>query len=123
MAKYIQLNNFGLPQVRVSSSQDNKNPDFYHGNIEIIGKTICLTGASERYTKAEWKEAIEVQEGIFTDSLTKKVDYLVICNKGNVHWAHMSYGRKFEQALKWQKEGANILILTEDDFIKVLVGK
>lgn len=123
LAKYIQLNNFGLPQVRVFSSQDNKNPDFYHGNIEIIGKTICLTGASERYTKAEWKEAIEVQEGIFTDSLTKKVDYLVICNKGNVHWAHMSYGRKFEQALKWQKEGANILILTEDDFIKVLVGK
>ncbi|MEN8275351.1 BRCT domain-containing protein [Acinetobacter seifertii] len=120
LAKYIQLNNFGLPQVRVSGSEDNKNPDFYHGNIEIIGKTICLTGASEQYTKAEWEEVIEAKGGIFTDSLTKKVDYLVICNKGNPHWAHMSYGRKFEQALKWQKDGANIRILTEDDFVKVL---
>lgn len=32
----------------------------------------------------------------------------------------MSYGRKFEQALKWQKEGEQIKILTEDDFVKVL---
>lgn len=120
LAKYIQLNNFGLPQVRVSSSEDNKNPDFYHGNIEIIGKTICLTGASEQYTKAEWEEVIEAKGGIFTDSLTKKVDYLVICNKGNPHWAHMSYGRKFEQALKWQSEGGKVKILTEDNFVKTL---
>ena len=120
LAKYIQLNNFGLPQVKVSSSEDNKNPDFYHGNVEIVGKTICLTGASTRYTKAEWKDVIESQGGIFKDDLTKTVDYLVICNKGNSSWAHMSYGRKFEQALKWQKDGADIRILTEDDFVKVL---
>ncbi|WP_151839280.1 BRCT domain-containing protein [Acinetobacter junii] len=122
LAKYIQLNNFGLPQVRVTSSEDNKNPDFYHGNVEIVGKTICLTGASTRYTKAEWKNVIESQGGIFKDDLTKTVDYLVICNKGNSSWAHMSYGRKFEQALKWQKEGSDIRILTEDDFIKYLIN-
>ncbi|MGM7369438.1 BRCT domain-containing protein, partial [Acinetobacter baumannii] len=83
LGKYIQLNNFGLPQVRVSSTEDNKNPDFYHGNVELIGKTICLTGASARYSKAEWKKVIESQGGIFKDDLTKTVDYLVICNKGN----------------------------------------
>lgn len=122
LSKYIQLNNFGLPQIAVSSSQENKNPDFYHGNVEIIGKTICLTGASNRHTKAEWKNVIEAKGGIFKDDLTKTVDYLVICNKGNPHWAHMSYGRKFEQALKWQKDGANIRILTEDDFSNFLEG-
>ena len=106
----------------MTSTIDNQNPDFYHGNVEIIGKTICLTGASNRYTKAEWKDAIEAKGGIFKDDLTKTVDYLVICNKGNPHWAHMSYGRKFEQALKWQKDGANIRILTEDDFVNVLGG-
>ena len=86
----------------------------------LIGKTICLTGASNRYTKAEWKDVIEAKGCIFKDDLTKTVDYLVICNKGNPHWAHMSYGRKFEQALKWQKYGVNIRILTEDDFVNVL---
>ena len=65
---------------------------------------------------------ITAQSLIFKDDLTKTVDYLVICNKGNPHWAHMSYGRKFEQALKWQKDGANIRILTEDDFSNFLEG-
>ena len=120
LSRYIQINNFGLPQVSVSSTSENRNPDFYHGEVEIQGKTICLTGASTRYTKAEWKDVIESQGGIFKDDLTKTVDYLVICNKGNSSWAHMSYGRKFEQALKWQKEGSEIRILTEDDFVKVL---
>ncbi|MFW2077514.1 BRCT domain-containing protein [Acinetobacter sp. ULE_I010] len=123
LSKYVQLNNFGLPQIAVSSSKESQNPDFYHGNVEILGKTICLTGASDRYTKAGWKEVIEEQGGIFKDDLTKTAHYLVICNKGNSSWAHMSYGRKFEQALKWQKDGANILILTEDDFLKFLEGK
>lgn len=122
IGKYVQLDNFGLPNLVVTRTSENRNTDFYHGNVEIIGKIICLTGASNRYTKAEWKDVIEVKGGIFKDDLIKTVDYLVICNKGNPHWAHMSYGRKFEQALKWQKDGANIRILTEDDFVNVLKG-
>lgn len=120
--KYVQLDNFGLPHVVVSGNAANKNPDFHHGNIFIVGKTICLTGASSRYTKSEWKQVIETKGGIFKDDLTKTADYLVVCNKGNSSWAHMSYGRKFEQALKWQKDGAALLILTEDDFVEVLMG-
>ncbi|MHA3059662.1 BRCT domain-containing protein [Acinetobacter sp. ANC 4636] len=118
--KYVDYDNYGLPHIAVSSGKENLNPDFYHGKVEIFGKTICLTGASNRHTKAEWKEEIEGKGGIFKDDMTKKVDYLVICNKGNPHWAHMSYGRKFEQALKWQKEGLSIRILTEDDFVTYL---
>lgn len=115
--KYVQLDNFGLPRLVVTSTDENRNPDFYHGEFEIAGNTFCLTGASARHTKAEWKQLIESKSGIFKDDLTKAVNFLVICNKGNPHWAHMSYGRKFEQALKWQKDGTNIRILTEDDFV------
>jgi len=118
--RYVNYDNYGIPKVAVSSSQENQNPDFYHGSFAIEGFTICLTGASTRYTKAEWKNAIEAKNGIFKDDMTKSVDYLVICNKGNPHWAHMSYGRKFEQALKWQQDGVGIKILTEDDFVKIL---
>lgn len=118
--RYVNYDNFGIPKLAVSSCVEDQNPDFYHGPFVLDGFTFCLTGASTRNTKAEWKEAIEAKNGYFTDSLTKKVNYLVICNKGNPHWAHMSYGRKFEQALKWQKEGELIRILTEDDFVNVL---
>lgn len=120
--RYVDYDNFGIPKLAVSSSNENRNPDFYHGPFIVEGFTICLTGASTRYTKAEWKDVIEAKKGMFKDDMTKSVDYLVICNKGNPHWAHMSYGRKFEQALKWQKEGSKIKILTEDDFVKVLCG-
>lgn len=121
--KYVQLDNFGLPKLVVTSTEEHKNPDFYHGEFAISGNTFCLTGASARYSKAEWKQLIESKSGIFKDDLTKAVNYLVICNKGNPHWAHMSYGRKFEQALKWQKDGLNIRILTEDNFVNVLNGE
>ena len=90
--------------------------------FEFDDSATDISTPLEEVLKGEDKEAIEAKNGYFTDSLTKKVNYLVICNKGNPHWAHMSYGRKFEQALKWQKEGERIRILTEDDFVKVLEG-
>ncbi len=123
ISKYVNRDDYCLPKVALSSTLEQRNPNFYHGEFKIDGALFCITGASNRYTKAEWKEAIESKGGLFTDSLTKKVKYLVICNKGNPNWAHMSYGRKFEQALKWQKDGANIRILTEDDFVNILAVK
>ena len=118
--KYVDHHNHCFPKQVITSTAQDINPDFYHGELTIFGSIFCLTGASARYTKAEWKGVIEAKGGIFTDSLTKKVDYLVICNKGNPHWAHMSYGRKFEQALKWQSQKHNIKIITEDDFVKAI---
>lgn len=118
--KYIQLDNFGLPRLSVASSEEQQNSDFYHGDFSIEGNTFCLTGASAQYSKAQWKEVIESKGGMFNDDLRKTVDFLVICNKGNPHWAHMSYGRKFELALKWQKEGSELKILTEDEFVRKL---
>ena len=55
--------------------------------------------------------------------MTKQVDFLVICNKGNPHWAQMSYGRKFEQARKMQNKNHPIKILTEDHFYKFVYEK
>ncbi|WP_262541302.1 BRCT domain-containing protein [Acinetobacter bereziniae] len=123
ISKYVDRENYCLPKQAVTSTSENINPDFYQGDFTIKYSTFCLTGASEQYTKAEWKKVIEEKGGIFTDNLTKKVDYLVVCNKGNPHWAHMSYGRKFEQAKKWQYEGAKILIITEDHLLLLIRNK
>lgn len=118
--KYVSYDDYGLPVTAVTSSKDDANPDFYHGEFSIDGFSFCFTGASSRFTKAEWQSVVESNQGTFAKNMTKSVDYLVVCNKGNAKWAHMSYGRKFEQALKWQRDGVNILILTEDDFVREL---
>lgn len=119
--KFINVDDYGLPlQVVKSDLGVFQNPDFYYLPIDFQQVVFCFTGASERYLKSEWKDLIEQRSGVFTDSLTKKVNYLVICNKGNPHWAHMSYGRKFEQARKMQTDGHFVKILTEDHFISLL---
>ena len=117
IAKFINIDDEGLPLTAISSTaKTNQNPDFYFDHVAVDGSTFCLTGASNRYMKNEWKIFVESKGGIFIDTMTKKVDYLVICNKGNPYWAHMSYGRKFEQAKKMQREDHGIRILTEDYF-------
>lgn len=118
ITRYVDPDDHGQLKKCVDS---NDNPDFYKGLITLEEAVYCFTGASTRFKKNEWKALVENNGGKFVDDMTLKVDYLVICNKGNSAWAHVSYGRKFEQAKKWQNEGNNIKIITEDDFV-ALVG-
>ncbi|WP_336931179.1 BRCT domain-containing protein [Acinetobacter tandoii] len=118
ITRYVDPDDHGQLKKCVDS---NDNPDFYKGFITLEEAVYCFTGASTRFKKNEWKALVENNGGKFVDDMTLKVDYLVICNKGNSAWAHVSYGRKFEQAKKWQNEGNNIKIITEDDFV-ALVG-
>ena len=96
------------------------NPDFFKGLLHIENALYCFTGTSSRFKKKDWKALVENNGGKFIDDMTTTVNYLVICNKGNKAWAHVSYGRKFEEAKKWQQQGFDIKIITEDDFVKAI---
>lgn len=115
IARYVDINNHGQLNKVIDS---NDNPDFYKGELQLEEAVYCFTGASTRFKKSEWKNLVQNNGAKFVDDMTMSVNYLVICNKGNTAWAHVSYGRKFEQAKKWQKEGVDIKIITEDDFVK-----
>lgn len=112
--KYVDVDNHGSLRTTIDS---NDNPDFYKGELILEDATYCFTGSSNRFSKKEWKALVENNNAKFVDDMTLSVNYLVICNKGNKAWAHVSYGRKFEQAKKWQAQGNGIKIITEDDFI------
>lgn len=115
--KYVHVENHGTLRTQLDS---NDNPDFYKGELTIDQALYCFTGTSSRFKKKDWKNLVENNGAQFTDDMTTSVHYLVICNKGNKAWAHVSYGRKFEQAKKWQNQGHNIKIITEDDFVKAI---
>ncbi|AMW79764.1 hypothetical protein AMD27_13230 [Acinetobacter sp. TGL-Y2] len=115
IARYVDVDNHGQLK-KVVESEDN--PDFYKGQLQLEDAVYCFTGASSRFKKSEWKDLVQNNGAKFVDDMTMSVNYLVICNKGNTAWAHVSYGRKFEQAKKWQKDGVNIKIITEDDFVR-----
>ena len=87
-------------------------------NPEVIfsGKRFCFTGASQRTKRSEIAKIIVTYGGVFIDSVSKKLDYLVIGDNGNPCWAYTCYGRKVEQAISLRKEGCPVLIIHENDF-------
>ena len=115
--KYVNVEQHGTLKTKLDS---NDNPDFYKGELNLDKALYCFTGTSDRFKKKDWKNLVENNGAQFIDDMTTSVNYLVICNKGNKAWAHVSYGRKFEQAKKWQSQGHNIKIITEDDFLKAI---
>lgn len=84
--------------------------------ITIKGNVFCLTGASHRYKRADFAKHISALGGQFSDSLNKRVNYLVVGSEGNPCWKYACYGRKVETAINLRKSGSRILIIHENDF-------
>jgi DNA polymerase III epsilon subunit-like protein len=92
-----------------------KNP-----KIELKNKSFCITGTLKFGVKEDLLDTIKNLGGIPTNSVTLKTDYLVVGDNGNPAWAYSCYGRKVEKALSLRKNGANIMIIHEDDLIKLI---
>lgn len=85
--------------------------------IAFPGKIFCFTGRSSKtISRNTIKDTIESIDGIFTNSVSKKTDYLVVGNGGNPCWAFSCYGRKVEAAIELRKAGHSILVVHENDF-------
>ena len=85
-------------------------------DITIANSTICFTGKFRDKPRNELKAIVEQNNGIFTNTLTREVDYLVIGAGGNQSWAFSCYGRKVEMAINCRKAGIKITIAHEYDF-------
>ncbi len=85
---------------------------------EIIFKEslFCFTGASIKYSRKQFHEIINNLGGNVANSVTPKLDYLVIGAEGNPCWAYACYGRKVEKAVELRKQGNKLLLIHEHDF-------
>lgn len=84
--------------------------------IQFEGAKFCFTGTSSRYSRAEFGSLVEQLGGVVVDSLSAKVTYLIVGADGNPCWMYACYGRKVERAVQLRKEGAQLLIIHENDF-------
>lgn len=84
--------------------------------ISFLDKGFCFTGASSRFSRAEFQRAVEKLGGSAHSSPSKKVHYLVIGAEGNPCWAFACYGRKVEKAIQLRKAGSRVVIVHELDF-------
>ncbi|MFT3919617.1 BRCT domain-containing protein [Cloacibacterium sp.] len=88
--------------------------------IKIQEKTFCITGVSQTYKRREIAEKIELYGGFVVNSVSSKLDYLIVCDEKNTCWAFTCYGKKIEQAMKHRKNGVNLIIVHEFDLFDTL---
>lgn len=84
--------------------------------ITFSGKIFCLTGKPTKGQKEDLKKQILALNAEYSESVSSKVDYLIVGGNGNPCWAYSCYGRKVEQAMNLRKSGKPILIVHETDF-------
>jgi hypothetical protein len=81
--------------------------------IEFSGSKFCFTGASAKYSRAEFTSLVKRLGGEVVGSVSPTLNYLVIGADGNPCWAYACYGRKVEKAVELRKQGARILLIHE----------
>jgi hypothetical protein len=84
--------------------------------IAFEGSVFCITGASHKYTRAEFENTIVQFGGIPKRAVTRDINYLIVGSEGNPCWAYACYGRKVEKAVELRKKGHAIIIAHENDF-------
>ena len=86
----------------------------------LYGKTICITGVLEKFTRAEAMQIIANIGGINCNSVTKKTDYLVLgCNDYNPLVKDGKSGKQ-KKAEEYALKGTGISIMDEHTFYDLL---
>ncbi len=84
--------------------------------IKFNGSLFCLTGASSKYKRSDFVDAITKLNGKYTEYINRSVNYLIVGAEGNPCWQYACYGRKVEKAVEYRKSGLKLLIIHENDF-------
>lgn len=88
--------------------------------IKIQEGTFCITGISKKYKRREIAEKIELYGGYVVNNVSTTLNYLVVCDEKNSCWAFTCYGRKIEEAIKYRKQGKELIIVHEFDLYDTL---
>lgn len=87
-------------------------------------RTFCLTGKFGFGPRGDCEAATVAAGATCTDSVSKKVHYLVIGGAGaTASWKQASYGQKIDSAMKLREKGHSIYVLTESAWHGALQGR
>lgn len=78
------------------------------------GRTFCFTGVFDFGQRSLCQEATIQRGGVASNSVTKKLNYLVIGNVGSEVWRHSSFGAKIVKAVEYREAGTKIAIISEN---------
>lgn len=99
------------------------NPQTTKLKVNVNNKVICLSGEFGYGSKSEVEQLFISRGAKISNTVTKKIDILVLGEAGNVAWKYGNYGTKYEKAKQYNEKGANILVYKENDIIGYLGEK
>ncbi|WP_457571532.1 hypothetical protein [Desulfovulcanus sp.] len=82
--------------------------------IEFDGRYFCFTGKFAFGKRSDCVREVESLGGYVVDKVDPCVDYLVVGFFGSPAWAHSTFGRKIEQALRCKREAGKPFVVPED---------
>lgn len=91
-------------------------------DIEFTDSTFCFTGESPLFKRKLLAQQVAARGGFFVNTVSKKVNYLVVGANGNPNWAYACYGRKIEQAIDLRRKGHTLVIVHENDYHDAIQG-
>jgi NAD-dependent DNA ligase len=82
--------------------------------IEFPTMTFCLTGKFAYGPRRICEEVIVERGGNLANTMSGKVDYLVVGTFCSTDWIHTSYGLKIKKAAELRNQGNDVGIISED---------
>lgn len=90
--------------------------------IVFSGNQFVFTGKSLFGTRAQCQAAVCERGGLFADSITRDLRYLVIGELGSRDWIQSTHGRKIEKAVKLRESGCQLSIIGEETWARALAN-
>ncbi|HZW25192.1 MAG TPA: BRCT domain-containing protein [Gallionella sp.] len=89
-------------------------------HIIYPGMAFCFTGRFLYGTRAKCERTILALGGTAVDSVSRKLDYLIVGTLIEPTWRHTSYGRKIIRAIELIDEGHGIAVINEKSWTDAL---
>lgn len=87
--------------------------------IRIPQATFCFTGQFIYGTRAACERAVS-ERGGNVGAVSRKLNYLVIGSMSSRDWKNTSFGTKIEMAMNLKQNGADVVIVTESQWVAAL---
>lgn len=81
-----------------------------------------FTGRFAYGTRAHCEREVTQRGGTCEKTITKRTGFVVIGTFGSRDWAHSSYGRKIQHAVRLREKGSKIRIVGEDHWANALTS-
>lgn len=89
-------------------------------NIEFNENIFCFTGGLTELKRTQAEKEVRARNGFSQGVINRELNYLVIGSIPSVGWKHGNYGKKIEKARQLIKDGANLSLISEKDFMLAL---